>query len=517
MDFFTNLAQSPNKKWWILAAMSLSLGMTFIDQAAVAIALPKMQLVFHLRSDFLPWIVNAYLLAFAVFLIPGGHLGTIFKVHHIFFTGLSIFLVASIACALALDTTTLITFRALQGLGAGLVLPNTSAIIINTFPEEERGKAMGIYMGSSLLFLPMALVLGGLFTEYISWRLIFWLNLPLCLFCMVFVYYTVGSSPQKKGQEQINWLDSVALILAISTLVFAIMESSHLGWNSDLIKILLCCSLFFFISFYFLEKRTGNPILDFKLFTNRVFLSATIITFFISISVGLFIFEAIYYQQVLGYEPAIASLLFSPSILSIAISAPICGKMYDCYGYKTSVISGLFILFMGLLLNAKLVLMQSYLYLLPGIILTNIGISFILSTVVTASLSAVEKIKRSIASGVLQSVNKISGCINLAVLTAIIFNYNNHLIEVFWSEHQDRYPFISITALKKMLSNPHLTNSEFNPQQLATLYEGVKTAYTSAFSLAFMICAGFTLTALFLAIILLKNNLVPAKTKQVND
>lgn len=506
MYLFSNLSKSPNKKWWILLAMSLSLGMTFIDQGAVAVALPKLQTVFNLNSDFLPWVVNAYLLAFAVFLIPGGHLGTIFKVHRVFFTGLGIFFLASIACALSQDIHSLILFRALQGLGAGLILPNANTIIINTFPVNERGKAMGIYVGSSLLFLPLALILGGVFTEYVSWRLIFWLNFPLCILCVLILYSTIENKQEEKTNETINWLDSLLLITSISILVFAVMESSNLGWNSGTLKILLTTSVLLFIVYCFLEKRSRNPIIDFKLFTSRTYLSAAFVTFFISISLGLFIFEAIYYQQVLDYQPAIASLLFFPSIIGIVISAPISGMIFDKYGYRFSIICGLLITFTGLALNAEFVLWQSYLYLLPGTVLINIGTAFILSASETASLSDVEPNQRSIASGVLHAINQISGCINLAVLTAIIFIYNNRLLEKFYVQNKDSYPDLSLSEFKKLLSHPQssTTIEGVDQQQLTQLYQTAKASYSSAFGLAFMICAGFALIALLSVIFLLK-------------
>jgi EmrB/QacA subfamily drug resistance transporter len=409
-----------NKKWWIVIAMSMSLGMTFIDQTGVAIALPKIQQEFNLSAVSLQWITNAYMLTIAVFLGLGGHLGDLYQHQKVFSLGLAIFMLASLTCAIAPNDVWLTGGRVLQGFGGALLIPNTSVMIINSFDEHERGKAMGFYMTSAILFLPLALLIGGLCTQYVTWRLIFAINIPIGITCLYLVWKLFPKQVNPVIDKSIDWIGLILLVMASSAMVVALMEASTLGWSNPIILLLLLLSVIIFIFYYLFEHVQTNPIIDFAIFKNRVFLCASFLVFCMSFIPGLFIYDAIFYQNILGYKPATAGLLFMPSILCVMLSAPIAGRIMDYYGYKMPVITGLFCCLCGLVLNALLIHWQYYWYLLPGIILINLGAPAVSSVINTAALSSVGKIHRGTASGVLNGLRLLSNSICLAGLTAII-------------------------------------------------------------------------------------------------
>lgn len=409
-----------HKKWLVVFTMSLSLGMSFIDQTAVAIALPCMRDAFSTSSIALEWIVNAYLLTTAVFLSIGGRLGDIFLHHRVFITGLIIFLIASVLCAIAPNIVWLISNRAIQGIGAALMLPNTAVIIMNVFPSKEKGKAMGFYTGSALLFLPLALIMGGVFTQYVSWRLIFWINLPLCLLCLSIIYFLKIAAEPVKEKIKIDLLGMITLVITVASLVIALMEGGSLGWDSNIIKLLFFNFIIFFIIYCYIEQHNVAPLIDFHLFRNKIFLCAVILIFSGSTSAALFVFSAIFYQNVLGFQPALAGVLFFPNVLCVMLAAPLAGKIFDQRGFTFPVLLGSVFTIVGLLLNSYLVFYQNYWYLLPGIICINIGVPFILSPINTAAIVSVEVQQRGIVSGILNTARHVANSVSFAALTAIM-------------------------------------------------------------------------------------------------
>lgn len=500
MFLLSSLQHSSHRKWWLLIAMSLSLGMTLIDQTAVAIAVPKIQQAFQLSTSLSQWIINAYLLVLAVFLSIGGRLGDQYQHHRVFLVGLVIFLLASITCGLAPSINSLLISRVIQGLGAALMLPNTSVLIIGAFDPNEKGKAMGIYMGSALLFLPIALLMGGLFTQFLSWRLIFLINMPLCIVCFFIVYYLMRAVPVNKNKKNLDWIGFVILATALSLFVFTLMESSYLEKSFSI--ALFCMSLLFFIMYYYHVMRSENPIVDFRIFKNKLLLCCSLLTFAMSIFTSIFVFDAIFYQEILGYEPATTGLLFMPSILTVMIAAPIAGKIFDKYGYRLPIILGMLFILLGLFTNATLLQYQNYWYLLPGLICINIGSPFVSSSINTAALSSVEEQKRGTVSGILSTIRQVSNSINLALLTAIIVGTNRFFLKNFISENQVLYPNISIAGLEDLLIHPNATSATtpFNQAHLSSLYSNVKMLYTSAYSISLYLAALMMMLVLFFTI-----------------
>jgi EmrB/QacA subfamily drug resistance transporter len=495
----SSLINANNKKWWVLAALSISLGMALIDQTGVAIALPKIQQEFHLSSTSLQWIVNAYLLVLAIALIIGGHLGDLFHPGRIYLVGLVIFVIASCNCALAPNITWLIINRAIQGFGAGLFLPSSMVTIIEIFGERDKGKAMGIYMGSSLLFVPLSLVVGGVFTQFFSWRLIFWINLPLSIICFSIAYHLAKSLPsiQKKS---FDWLGVIVSTIAISTLVIALMESSHLGWGSTAIKTLLGVSLVFFFICYYLGRQNLISIIDFSLFHQRLFLCAAFISFSTAIFSALFVFDSIFYQEVLGFKPMTAGMLFFINIFSVMLASPISGRVYDKFGYKIPLLGGLSLMFIGLLSYALLIPLQNYWYYIPSILCINIALPFASFPIRTEALFRIETRKRGVASGLFRVITQISRSITLALLMTIIYGSEHYFLAEFLKKNQQTYPNLSVFDLERIL----IHSSDINPAQFNSLKEVVKSSYAISYSIGIYAVASLILISLLFSFFCLK-------------
>ncbi|STX27978.1 multidrug efflux system protein [Legionella beliardensis] len=500
-----NMSTMATQKWGVLTAMSISFGMTLIDQSGIALALTKIQQTFNISSMLLQWVTNGYYLTLAVFLVIGGRLGDLFAHYRVFLIGLWVFLIASLICALAMNIAWLISGRLLQGLGAALILPNTAVIILNVFPENERGKAMGIYMGSALLFTPVAFILGGVFTQYVSWRLLFYLNLPLFIICLWILKRVMKSFNEQPQKKKLDWQGLITFSLSISLLIFAVMESSTLSLPTTLTLFFLSC--FLFLAFYYLQQYQHEPLIRFHIFRYKLLRLALVLFFCTSFSMIRYIFDAIFFEQVLGFNAAMAGLLFLPHVLCLIIAAPLSGKVFDQYGYRPSILGGLLFAVFGLILQAIFAPYQNYIYLLPGIICFNFAIPFILSSINTAVLSAVELHERGIISGIMNATRQITSSLSLAILTSIIVVSNRYFLQVFLRENTASYPSLSLSQFEHVLINKgaHLPTFNLGTQQINFLVKESKIAFTQAYSISIWTCAVFVAIALLFTLNLLKN------------
>jgi MFS family permease len=190
-----------NRKWWILLAMSSSLALVFIDQTALAVALPAIQRELNLSNSLTQWVINAYLLALSAIILFGGKIGDRLGHKRTFLAGVIVFISASILSALAESGAWLITARAIQGFGAAFMMPSTNALVTNAFPKQERGKALGIYIALATIFLALGPLLGGFLTQVFSWRAVFWINFPIALISIILA---VSSVPTWQRLEKLN-------------------------------------------------------------------------------------------------------------------------------------------------------------------------------------------------------------------------------------------------------------------------------------------------------------------------
>ncbi len=487
-----NFITDSNRKWWILAAMSICIAMSFIDQTAVSVILPSLQRTFHTTAARLQWVVDIYLLMIAVLVIIAGRLGDLFQHKKLFMMGVAVFLGASILCASATSLAWLVCARALQGIGAALLIPNSTVITLNAFELHERGKAMGMSIGFASIFLATGPFLGGLFTQLMSWRLVFWINVPFSLAALFIIYSAVKNTEKNDLSAKIDWLGLVSLFIAATTLVIALMEGNYLGWLSSIIISLLITAVVATATFYRCEKKIKHPLIDFNIFQNKLFIGSAITFFCLQIVLMNMVFGALFNQEVLGFQPAMAGLLSLPSTLPVMFMGPIAGNMLDKYGARRPVIMGLSLVIIGTTLNAFLVHWQNYWYLLPGGLCIGFGIPLVMSPASTAAISSVEHAKQGVASGMLNATRQFGGCIGFALLSAIVFGYNQQAIVHFLTKQKQAYPNITFQQVEKLLAysnDTKMIGANITSDQLNHLILVAKTSFTSAYSLGLVTSA----------------------------
>jgi EmrB/QacA subfamily drug resistance transporter len=420
MTRYRHLITDDNRKWWTLGAMCFALFMIMLDNTVVNVALPSIQRDLGASLSALEWTVNGYTLSFAVLLATGGRLGDIFGRRRMFLAGVVIFAVSSATAGLAPDTTSLVVSRVVQGVGAALMMPATLSIVTDAFPPHERGKAMGTWAGVSALALAVGPVLGGFLTEHVSWRAIFYLNIPVAVGAVLAALFAVRESRDTTVGREVDYLGVAALTASLTALVLALVEGNAWGWGSPAIVGLLVGSAAGLAAFVAIELRVRAPMVEFHLLAARNFLGAVVVALIVSFAMlGVFFFLALYMQNILGYSALEAGVRFLPSTLMIVIVAPVAGRLADRIGPRWLIAGGLTVVAASLFSFGGIAVDSSYGDLLPGFMLLGIGIALTMSPMTSAAMNAVAVEKAGIASGVLSMFRMIGGSLGVAVTGAI--------------------------------------------------------------------------------------------------
>src|SRR3990172_7240142 len=253
---------SENRKWWTLGAVAFALFMIMLDNTVVNVALPSIQRSLGATISELEWVVSAYALTFAVLLLSGGKLADLFGRRRVFLLGLGVFALSSLFCGLASSADVLIAARAVQGVGAALMMPATLAIISATFPPKERGLAIGIWAGVSAMALAIGPLVGGLLTEHVDWSWIFYINVPIGALGIVAGRIIIQESRDMSRVQSLDVPGLVTNAAALFALTFGLIEANRYGWTSPTIPALFGAAPAGLAAFAALEHRRPAPLLD---------------------------------------------------------------------------------------------------------------------------------------------------------------------------------------------------------------------------------------------------------------
>ena len=410
-----------NRRWWTLGAMCFALFMIMLDNTVVNVALLSIQRDLHASLAALEWTVNAYTLTFAVLLVTGGRLGDIFGRRKMFIFGVTVFGLSSLLIGFSPSDTWLVGFRAVQGLGAAFMMPATLAIITQAFPAEQRGTAIGTWAGVSAVGLTIGPVVGGFLTEYVSWRAIFFINPPIAVVAVVATLAAAVESRDESVAHSVDLPGIVAITVGLSAFVLALVQGDSWGWHSDRIVSLLTIALAGLTAFVMIERRVGQPMVDFAFFRSRTFVGANVVAVFIAFAaIGQFFFLALYMQNVLGYSPVQTGIRFLPSTLPFVLLAPFVGRLTDRVGSRAPISIGLVIVAAGLFDQSDITVRTTYLALFPGFLLMGTGMAFVISPMTTAAMNSVDPAKAGAASGIVSMSRMIGATFGVAAMGAVV-------------------------------------------------------------------------------------------------
>ncbi len=467
------LITDENSRWWTLGAMCFALFMVMLDNTVVNVSLPSIQRDLHASLSALEWTVNAYTLTFAVLMVTGGRLGDIFGRRRMFLFGVVAFGIASAAIGFAPDDTTLVTFRALQGIGAAFMMPATLSIITQAFPPEQRGLAIGTWAGVSAIALAIGPVLGGFLTQSVSWRAIFFINPPIALITIAVTLFAARETRDETVSRSVDYAGIAAITVGLTAVVLALVEGNAWHWGSARVIGLLAVAVVGLVSFLVIERRVKAPMVDFTFFRSRSFLGASVVGFIVSFAMlAQFFFLALYMQNILHYTPLQAGVRFLPSTLVIIVMGPIAGRLTDRIGPRPLMTAGLLIVATALFIQSRLSVHSGYGLLLPGFILMGVGMGLVMSPMSTAAMNAVDRTKAGVASGVLSMSRMVGGTFGVAVMGALIATVGRSQLD----SSLPHVPAATRAAIANSLGGGGAAGGHASPQIVSAIREAFVSA-----------------------------------------
>ena len=404
---------------WALVITSVAGFMAALDNLVVTTALPSIREDLGGGLHDLEWTVSAYTLTFAVLLMTGAALGDRFGRRRLFLTGLTVFTGASAAAALAPGIDSLIAARAVQGVGAAIMMPLTLTLLTAAVPAAKRGMAYGIWGAVNGLAVASGPLIGGSLTEHISWQWIFWLNVPLGVALLPLARLRLAESHGTGAR-----LDIPGTLLASGGLfgiVYGLVRGPSDGWTDTVVLLALFAGAALLTAFVLYSTRAKNPMLPMRLFRSRAFsgINAASLLMFLGMFGSIFLLSQ-YMQGVLGYSPTEAGLRMLPWTGMPMLVAPIAGILSDRIGGRPVVAAGLFFQAAGLAYMASVVTVDaSYSAQLPGLILSGIGMALFFAPASNLVMSSVRSEEQGIASGANNALREVGGALGIAVMASI--------------------------------------------------------------------------------------------------
>ncbi|HEX9040182.1 MAG TPA: MFS transporter [Trebonia sp.] len=420
-------------RWWALTAVSLATVMVYLDNNVVNVALPTIQRSLHLSVSGLEWIVSSYLLVLGGLLLVGGRVADIYGRRRMFLAGLAVFTLSSLAAGLAGNGGELIAARAVQGLGAALVLPASLAIVVATFTDaRERTMAIGISGAIGALGLALGPAIGGVVSQHFHWGWIFLINVPIGV---ITAAIAIPFTTESHGRTELSavpgarrptaaLLDIPGLVtsaMALFALTYALIEGHDKGWTSGLILAAFAVAAAAAAVFLAIEARSARPMLPLPIFRSGAFSGglATMMIWGFGV-LGIYFFTSLYLQNNLAFSPSRAGLAFVPMALCLAFAATQSPRVVTLIGQHRTVALGMAVMTAGLVLFARLGAGATFTSLLPGFVLFGLGAGLMNVPLTNAVIDGAPAAQAGVASAMLNASREVAGLLGVTVVGAVL-------------------------------------------------------------------------------------------------
>jgi EmrB/QacA subfamily drug resistance transporter len=413
-------------RWRILAVVATAFFMTILDVSIVNVALPSIGKDLDFSQENLQWVITAYAIAFGGFLLLGGRAADLLGRRRVFVVGVIIFTAASLVCGLAQSEGMLIASRAVQGFGGAIISPAALSIVMTSFEEgADRNKALGVWGALGGSGAAVGVLLGGILTDYLSWRWIFFVNVPVGIAVLLLTPRIVPESRRDAEERHYDALGAVLVSAGLALLVYAISEAPNAGWGSARTILLLIAAGALLVGFLVNERRIDDPLMPFHIFRVRTVAGANAVGFLLgAVIFANFFLLTLYVQDVLGFSPIKTGLTFLATAGTAVISAGVAQALTTKFGAKPIIIIGLALLTAAMVWYSQIPVHGKYVSdLLPGYLMVGVGIAFAFVPVSIAALAGVAEREAGLASGLINTSQQIGGAIGTAVASTVFASH----------------------------------------------------------------------------------------------
>jgi EmrB/QacA subfamily drug resistance transporter len=480
-DAAPQAAPAPDAGIWVLVATIVGSSMAFVDGTAVNVALPVLQRELSATSADVQWVVEAYSLFLSALLLVGGSLGDLFGRRRVFGIGIALFALASIACGLSPGVGWLIAARCVQGCGAALAVPGSLALITSFFPEKERGRAIGTWSGFSAMTAAIGPLLGGFLAQHVSWRAVFFINIPLALV----VLYALTRVPESRdaSARRVDVTGATLATAALGALVYGLIRLQSGSYDALGIGTVVL-GLVLLAAFAVAERRERDPMVRLDLFKNRTFSVANAYTLLLYAALGgsmFFIpFDLIFVQ---GYTPSAAGASLLPFIVIMFALSRFSGGLVARVGARMPMVIGAVVAGIGFLLYALCGVGRSYwISFFPATVVLGFGGATFVAPLTTAVMDSVDSSHAGVASGVNNAVSRAAGLIAIALLGIVLSaTFDRRLAHELRTVHASPAAVAAVQRDRASVVSGEIPQSVHDAADRAALRAAIGASYADAF------------------------------------
>jgi EmrB/QacA subfamily drug resistance transporter len=497
------------RKWWTLIAVSVAIFMLLLDITVVNVALPDIQRALHSSFSDLQWVVNAYALTLAAFLLTSGAVSDLIGRKRVFIAGLFVFTGASAVCGLSTTPLMLNLARAVQGTGGAMMFSTSLALIAQAFHGKERGTAFGVFGAVTGAAVAVGPVLGGIITSGIGWKWIFFVNVPIGAVA-IFIAFTQVADSRDPDATGVDWAGLVTFSGSLFLLVYALVQGNEKGWGSTEIVAFLAAAAVLLLIFVLVEHLQTRPMLDLSLFRRPAFAGANIVAFALSGSFfAMFLYLTLYIQDVLGYTPIQAGLRFLPTTLLSFAVAPIAGKLSVKVPVRLLLGSGLTLVGLGLIAMTTISANSHWTVLIPAFVLAGAGVGLVNPPLASTAIGVVPPERSGMASGINSTFRQVGIATGIAGLGAVFQHSvthgttkalaaSGHAQEILGAAHGKLGTLLESGEVSKIARS-------LSPAASRALDHSYRVGFTGAFTTIAIIAAVLALSGAFLAFLLVRS------------
>ncbi len=486
----------------VLLVTVLGTGMVYLDQTALTIALPAMQVAFKTDVGGLQWLVDIYILMLAVLLLIGGALGDRYGRVRVYIIGTIIFTLSSAVCGAATSIQLLIAARALQGVGGALLVPGGLAIINATVPTERRAHAIGLWGTFSPLLVLVGPVMGGWLVDTVSWRAIFFLNVPFGILTVFLAKHYIPENRDEHAHGPLDWPGIVTLMLGLGGILSGIIEGPSRGWADPVVIVAIAGGIAGLIAFIFIEQRSPAPIMPLHFFRILPFTGINLLTLVLYLALsGVFFFLVLNFQQAQGYSASDSGFAQLPASLMLMLLATPVGRLSHRFGPKPFIIAGIIVTGIGFLMFARLGLEANYwISFFPAVLVFGFGMGLFIVPLTAVALGVLPARFSGVSSGLNHAVTRLAQMLAVAVFGALLASsFREALIQRTADLPLDPTARVQLIAASRELGAMQPPAS-LSPKLAAAVRTAVRLALVDSSRMLMFVCAALSLLSLLITL-----------------